>query len=694
MNEHTATALSYGIYRSNDFDPEKPMTVAFCSMGHSIFSVSVVQFIKGKLTVICEASDKVGGRDMDMCLMKVFSAEFEKKHGCNPLDNKKASFKLEDAVGKTKKQLSSNSEAPVGCECLMNDEDLNSTINRADFLKMCEPMMGKVKAVLDKAVAEAAAAGIAVDTIDSIEVVGGSSRVPWVKEMCSTAFCGKELCTTMNADESVARGCALQAAILSPLYKVRDFKVEDISPHPISIGWWGAAADSEERVNDPGDTPLVAAADGEFKAATVFPANSQMNLLKMLTFYRTKAFDLKANYADGSHLIPGTPLELGTFKVDLPPQTEPKKVKVKAKLTLHGTFSIEGAQLVEEEDYDETVKEKRELPAEEVPAAEASPPASPPPETSTATADGDAAMPPADGDNGGDKAANGTDAEKKDEKPKEEKKPEKKYEWVDVVKRKTRTKRTDLNITRSGALGLADVVTQRLMDEETQIQADMRDIIETGERRNDLEGYIFTMRDKISSSGDYGVFISEADREKFNGDLTKGEDWLYDNFEATKVMYIEKLDELKAQGDPVVWRFKEDGIRGDWVAALQGTVKNYREAAVNPGDKYGHIAADKLARITVQCGETEKWLNDMKAKQDTMPKDKKPFLICADMEKKNQELAKMSDDILKEPKPAPPKEEKKEEKKEEEAPKEKEESAETKSPAEGNPDGPANMDVD
>merc|ERR1719362_1443127 len=61
MNEHTATALAYGIYRTNDFDPEKPMTVAFCSMGQSIFSVSIVQFVRGKLTVLCEKSDKVGG---------------------------------------------------------------------------------------------------------------------------------------------------------------------------------------------------------------------------------------------------------------------------------------------------------------------------------------------------------------------------------------------------------------------------------------------------------------------------------------------------------------------------------------------------------------------------------------------------------------------------------------------------------
>merc|ERR1719188_896592 len=147
MNEHTATALAYGIYRSNDFDPEKPMTVVFCSMGHTIFSVFIVQFVRGKLTVLCERSDKVGGRDMDECLMREFAAQFQKKVGCDPLSNKKASFKLEDSVTKTKKILSANSEAGINVECLMEDEDFASNITRDVFLEMCKPMMEKVQAV-------------------------------------------------------------------------------------------------------------------------------------------------------------------------------------------------------------------------------------------------------------------------------------------------------------------------------------------------------------------------------------------------------------------------------------------------------------------------------------------------------------------------------------------------------------------
>merc|ERR1719433_797826 len=111
MNEHAATALAYGIYRSNDFDPEKPMTVAFCSMGHALFSVCIVQFVRGKLKVLCEHSDLIGGRDMDECLMREFAAQFKTAYNLDPLGNKKGLLKLENAVTKTKKILSANSEA-------------------------------------------------------------------------------------------------------------------------------------------------------------------------------------------------------------------------------------------------------------------------------------------------------------------------------------------------------------------------------------------------------------------------------------------------------------------------------------------------------------------------------------------------------------------------------------------------------
>merc|ERR1712194_658580 len=88
-------------------------------------------------------------------------------------------------------------------------------------------------------------------------------------------------------------------------------------------------------------------------------------------------FEIKAEYADDRDLVVGTSTALGAFKIDLPPQTETKKVKVKAKLSLHGIFSIDSAQLVETEEYEETVKEKREIeaaPDAEAPKAESEAP--------------------------------------------------------------------------------------------------------------------------------------------------------------------------------------------------------------------------------------------------------------------------------------------------------------------------------
>merc|ERR1711957_880200 len=138
------------------------------------------------------------------------------------------------------------------------------------------------------------------------------------------------------------------------------------------------------------------------------------------------------------------------YRIELPAQSEPKKVKVRAKLTVHGTFVIDSAQLIEEEEYEESVKEKRELPPDEPkPEAEAE-----------AKKEGE-----------GDAAAEG------DAKKEEKKEPEKKYEWVEVKKTKKRTKRTDLVINISGKPGLKTQDIQKLMDAETAMHSEMKEII-------------------------------------------------------------------------------------------------------------------------------------------------------------------------------------------------------------------------
>jgi len=283
---------------------------------------------------------------------------------------------------------------------------------------------------------------------------------------------------------------------------------------------------------------------------------------------------------------------------------------VRATLTLSSIFVIEGAQMVEEEEYEEVVKEKRE----------------------------------------GNVASTAPD-EAKEEAEAEPPKDSAKAEWVDVVKKKRRVKKTDIPVIVTNAVGIPEAELRRLCEVETAMQIEMAEITETDEKRNDLESHIFNMRDKCAESGEYGAFMAGGVRDTFMAELTKAEDWLYDTQDATKDKYIAKLAELKKTSDPVVWRHKESQIRGEWIAALSGTITNYKAAASNPGEKYGHISANRLSQVATECDRMASWLSQMQAQQESIPKYEKPVLLCAEMEKKNQELAKFADEILKEPKP-------------------------------------------
>jgi len=621
INEHTATALTYGIYRSNEFEEKTPTTVVFVSLGHSTFFCSVVQFVKGKLIVLSEASDhSCGGRDMDEVLIRHFAAEFDKKYKTDVLSNKKSLLKMEDAVEKTKKILSSNAEAAINVECLYEDYDLHGTIGRDVFEELCTPMMSKVNAVVDQAIK---ACNIPLEDIHFVEIVGGASRVPWVQKLLVEKL-GKELSKTVNADEAVARGAALQAAMLSPLFKVRDFTVQDQTTHSINIGWVGTAEAEEED----GNIPETLGAEGLTKTAPIFPAGSQFGLLKVLTFYRKGPFDIFAQYADPNELLPGTNPDLGTYRVDLSPQTINKKIKVKAKLTLHGIFEIESAHMVEEEEYEDVTKQKREIPLDEP-------------------------MPPAEEEAAPENAEPTNGEEKKNEKTE----PEKKYEWVDVKVTKKRTKKMEIPVVTSKIQRLSAQDLQDRKDQETALQAQTRYIREKEEKRNDIESYIYNFRDKIN--GELREFSTQEDKDVFLKALNDAEEWLYDQYDAETVVFADKLAELEVFGNRIKMRKQEKDARAEWVPHLEQTIATYRSCARSPAEDYAHIAKENKDKILKLCDETEAWLRDMIHRQSKTPDYEDAVLKAYEVQMKNDLLVSTSDPILSEPKPKPPPKEEK-----------------------------------
>uniref|UniRef100_A0A673BYP4 Heat shock protein 4b n=1 Tax=Sphaeramia orbicularis TaxID=375764 RepID=A0A673BYP4_9TELE len=336
MNETTAVALAYGIYKQDLPPPEeKARNVVFVDLGHSGYQTSVCAFNKGKVKVLATACDpELGGKDFDEFLVQHFCEEFGKKYKIDVKSKPRALVRLYQECEKLKKLMSANSsDLPLNIECFMNDIDVSGKLNRGQFEEMCADLLGRVESPLQSLLEHAK---LKKEDIYAVEIVGGASRIPAVKERISKFF-GKELSTTLNADEAVARGCALQCAILSPAFKVREFSITDIVPYPISLKWHSAA---EEGVSD----------------CEVFPKNHAAPFSKVLTFYRREPFSLEAYYNCPNELPYPDPT-IGQFLIQkVVPQAsgESSKVKVKVRVNIHGIFSVSSASLVEVQKSDES----------------------------------------------------------------------------------------------------------------------------------------------------------------------------------------------------------------------------------------------------------------------------------------------------------------------------------------------------
>ncbi|KAJ2599431.1 adenyl-nucleotide exchange factor sse1 [Coemansia sp. RSA 1722] len=343
LNDNTAAALGYGITKT-DLPEDKSRNVVFVDLGHSSFTVSVVAFKKGELKVKSVAYDRtVGGRNFDKALSDHFIQVFDEKYKLDIRSNNKAQVRLRAACEKLKKVLSANSQAPITVENLMNDVDANAMYSREEFVELIEPLMQKLEKPIQKAIADAN-----VEEIHSIELVGGSIRIPAVKQRL-TEFFGRELSYTLNQDEAVARGCALQCAIASPVFRVRDFSVNDITAHPIRFKW--------EAVSEGDDTNL-----------DVFGHNNAIPSTKMLTFYRKQPFAIEAEYSDPTHLPLGTNPWISRFDIK---NVEPMEngdlstIKVKARLDLSGVLTVTSAYTVEEVEVEEPVPQEEPKEGEE-----------------------------------------------------------------------------------------------------------------------------------------------------------------------------------------------------------------------------------------------------------------------------------------------------------------------------------------
>ncbi|KAF8828489.1 hypothetical protein HHX47_DHR3000222 [Lentinula edodes] len=340
INDTTAAALGYGITKADLPEADNPKHVAFIDVGHSSLSVAIVAYSKGQLIVKSTAYDRnLGGRDIDYALVKHFAAEFKEKYKIDVLSNPKAVFRLAAATEKLKKVLSANAEAPINVESIMNDIDASSKLTRDDLEGLIADELSRIVAPIQRAIDDS---GLNLDEIEVVELIGGSSRIPAVRARIAECFPGKTLSTTLNQDEAVARGATFSCAMLSPVFRVREFSVSDINAYPIKVQWAPVPSDPEE------DTELV-----------VFGEGNAMPSTKILSFYRKDPFDIEAVYAKPENLPGGINPWIAKFtakEVPLLGQENPAdavQVKLKTRLNANGILGFEGAYVETREDKDE-----------------------------------------------------------------------------------------------------------------------------------------------------------------------------------------------------------------------------------------------------------------------------------------------------------------------------------------------------
>ncbi|XP_054087377.1 heat shock protein 68-like [Zeugodacus cucurbitae] len=232
INEPTAAALAYGL----DKNLKGERNVLIFDLGGGTFDVSILTIDEGSLfEVRATAGDThLGGEDFDNRLVNHFAEEFKRKYKKDLRSNPRALRRLRTAAERAKRTLSSSTEATIEIDALYEGVDFYTKISRARFEEMCADLFRSTLDPVEKALNDAK---MDKSQIHDIVLVGGSTRIPKVQNLLQTFFGGKSLNLSINPDEAVAYGAAIQAAILSgdKSSQIQDVLLVDVAPLSLGI---------------------------------------------------------------------------------------------------------------------------------------------------------------------------------------------------------------------------------------------------------------------------------------------------------------------------------------------------------------------------------------------------------------------------------------------------------------------------
>merc|ERR1711976_213836 len=337
MNESSATVLNYGIFRKKDLTDE-PRLVAFVDVGHSKTSIFFAKVKKTSAEIVMEKTDRsLGGRDFDMVLFKEYARRFDAKENIDLWTYPKSKMRLIDACEKQRKTLSANADAPINVEYLAEEVDFSAFMTRDEFEKLTAPLFERFTALVENAFKES---GYSTKEFHSVEVIGGMTRTPKLQETIKNVFKVSDVSRTLNQSESIARGCAIVAAIKSPAFHVSEYAITEKNNNAVLCKY------DVVKLNDQGGQEEKTFNNTLFKKNCDFPTNMTISVTK------AKSANLQLFYENAPMHSEQMLLDISTksFKV----QETDFKLLLKGKIDDNGIVGLKCCE--PEENYIEEVK--------------------------------------------------------------------------------------------------------------------------------------------------------------------------------------------------------------------------------------------------------------------------------------------------------------------------------------------------
>lgn len=640
LHEPTAFAFKYGFDKESDFKTDSPTNVVFYDLGMTSYKVSVVSFsaalgkknkTQGTMQVRGLGWDSsLGGRDFDMIVFDMLAEEFNSKalKGKDDVRNyPKAVGKLRKAAESAKDILSANAKYQVAVESLHEEQDLRMILTREAFEAEAEKrgLWERLVAPLATALAQA---NLTKTEIHRVEVVGGATRIPRVKEAALKFFDRKALDGSLNGDEAAALGATLYAAKLSTSFRLREFTVSDAYPHAASIRISG----SEDIHSGDADVDGLA---GSKKPKLLFKANTKMPHKKLISMTRTD--DLVATLTLGEPAngasdagsiistfnITGVAAAYARLSKDPARQVFGKpKVSVTFALSSSGLMDVSKAEAAIEmlEKYDDYELVSSNMSDPDAYNATSSNPFSDALSNHTAT-------------------ANGTSMLK-----------------VKVEKERKRLHYITLKVAKEVPGPLTPITpdiiaTAIARNAELLRQEQVRRT--NAEAKNGLEAFIIDTRDKMSEYTVEEVSTTE-ERDAIRTRFDEMEEWLYEDGRSLDARaYQAKTRELNSLTAPVFLRHSELDARPKAASQAREAVNWTLTILETWATERPEITKDERDKISSLCVNFTEWLDSAEAEQAALPLTSPPAFLSATVTAKLDPIESEVRRLIKKPKPKP-----------------------------------------